>query len=333
MAPVISVLLPARDAAGTVELAVRSLLRQTFGDLEVVAVDDGSRDGTPAVLARLAAEDARVRVLHTGGLGIVGALNLALAEAKGAFIARMDADDESLPARLERSLAALAADARLAGVGTGVEIFRGDRPPSPNLLAYGRWLGSLTTPELLFAERLVESPLCHPSVLLRREPLERAAGWHDSHGPEDWDLWLRLLEGGHRLACVPEVLLRWRDHDQRLTRRDARYGQARHLALKADAVARTFRGAPLTLWGAGQVGLKLSRLLRARGLAVERFVELHPRKIGTRLEGVPVIAPDGLGPPRPQLLAAVGAKGARAEIRTWLTARGWVEGTHFTCVA
>jgi len=330
---VISILLPARDAAGTVELAVRSLLRQTFADFELLAVDDGSRDETPAVLARLAAEDARVRVLRTGGLGIVGALNLALAEARGAFIARMDADDESLPTRLARSLAALEADARLAGVGTGVEIFRDDRPPSPNFLAYGRWLSSLTTPERLFAERLVESPLCHPSVLLRREPLERAKGWHESHGPEDWDLWLRLLEAGHRLACVPEVLLRWRDHDQRLTRKDARYAQDRHFALKADAIARTLGDAPLTLWGAGQVGLKLSRLLRARGLTVERFVELHPRTSGTRIEGVSVIAPDELGPARQHLLAAVGAKGARAEIRAWLTARSWVEGEHFTCVA
>ena len=201
MAPAISVLLPVRDGAATVERAVLSVLAQTFDDLEVLAVDDGSTDETPAVLARLAAQDARVRVLRTAGVGIVGALNLALAEARAGLIARMDADDESLPERFEHSVAALRDDARLAGVGTGVEIFRDDRPPSPNFVAYGQWLSSLTTPELLFRERLVESPLCHPSVLLRREALEFSAGWLGDFGNDAgiWTLGPLLVLGRARL--------------------------------------------------------------------------------------------------------------------------------------
>ena len=89
------------------------------------------------------------------------------------------------------------------------------------------------TPELLFRDRLVESPLCHPSVLLRREALERVGGWREGDFPEDWDLWLRLLGAGGRLSVVPQVLHRWRDHDARLTRTDARYGLPQHARLKA----------------------------------------------------------------------------------------------------
>jgi glycosyltransferase involved in cell wall biosynthesis len=332
--PAVSVLLPVRDAAATVRAAVASILRQTFADFELVAVDDGSVDATPAELARLAAEDARVRVITTPGIGLVRALNLGLAACRAPLIARMDADDESLPRRLEASVAALEADAGLAGVGTGVEIFRDDRPPSPNLQAYGRWLSSLTSPELVFRDRLIESPLCHPSVTLRRTALEAVGGWREGDFPEDWDLWLRLLESGYRLTVVGEVLHRWRDHDRRLTRTDARYALERHLDLKADVLAKRFAGVPLTLWGATDTGRGLSRRLSARGAKVARFVELSPRKIGQTIHGVPVVHPEDLGGPGDgHLLACVAAKGAREDIRRWLTSRGWLEVRDFTCVA
>lgn len=334
--PRVSVLLPARNAGRTIDAAVTSILGQSFEPLELIAVDDASADDTRARLVAHARRDPRVRVLDGPGQGLVRALETGLVHCRAPLLARMDADDESHPTRLAKSVAALDADPTLAGVGTGVEIFRDDQPPSPNFLAYGQWLSSLTTPERLFSEALVESPLCHPSVTLRRAVLDEAGPWRDGDFPEDWELWLRLLERGHRLTCLPEVLHRWRDSDARLTRTDARYRWEAHLALKAAYVSRRLGPErPLIVWGAGEVGLKLSRLLRARGHRVDQFVELHPRKIGQRLEGIPAIHPEALAPPAPErhLLAAVGAKGARAEIRGWLVGRGWREGRDFTCVA
>jgi len=333
--PTVSALLPARDAEATVDAAVESVLAQTFADLELLAVDDGSTDGTAEKLVAWARRDARVRVLRTGGVGLVGALELGRREARGRYLMRMDADDESLPGRLEASVAALEADASLAGVGTAVEIFRDDRPVSPNLQAYGRWLSGLTTAERLYQERLIESPLCHPSVTLRSQALAQVGGWRDEDVPEDWELWLRLLQHGHRLRALPQVLHRWRDHDRRVTRTDARYGFDRHHRLKARHLAACFPDATFWVWGAGEVGRALSRALSAEGRAVARFVELHPRKVGQRSHQAEVIHPDALGGPEPkvQLLAAVGARGARAEIREALAARGWVEGRDFTCVA
>lgn len=331
--PRISILLPARDAAQTVDAAVASMRAQSLRDFELLAIDDGSSDDTAARLHRAAEDDARVRVLSTGGVGLVGALTLGLRHARGELVARMDADDVSLPTRLARSLAALEAQPGWSGVGTGVEIVRVDRPPSPNLQAYGRWLSSLTSPERLFRDRFIESPLCHPSVLLRAEALRAVGGWRDGAFPEDWELWLRLLERGHRLACVPEVLHRWTDHDGRLTRQDARYALARHLDLKADYLARLLGGRPVTLWGATDTGRQLSRRLSARGLAVARFVELNPRKVGQRIHGAPVLHPDALPRDESHVLVCVAAKGAREDIRGWLTGRGYEELRDFTCVA
>ena len=295
---------------------------------QLIAIDDGLVDATRHRLS--ATGDARVRVLDGGGKGLVHALNMGLEAARAPLIARMDADDECAPQRLERSVAALSAD--LSGVGTQVEIFRDDRPVSPNLLAYGAWMNSLTTPELLFRDRFVESPLCHGSVMLRRSVVVEAGGWRHGDFPEDWELWLRLLESGHLLSCVPEVLYRWRDHDRRLTRTDARYARDRHLALKARFLAARHRRVEIA--GAGETGLKLSRLLRSAGVEVARFIDVSPKKIGQRIEGVPVVAPDDVGPPRgTHLIAAAGSKGAREEIRQHLGHLGWTEGAHFTCAA
>lgn len=331
--PLVSIVLPARDAAATVDRAVASLAAQTFDDFELLAIDDGSRDDTAAALEAWARRDARVRVLRTGGVGLVGALQLGLAEAKGPLLARMDADDESLPGRLEASVAALEREPELAGVGTGVDIVRQDRPPSPNLQAYGRWLSSLVTPALLARERFVESPLCHPSVTLRTGVLRAVGGWRDEPVPEDWELWLRLLEAGHALTCLPATLHRWVDHDRRLTRTDARYALARHLDLKAAYLSRALAGRPLAIFGVTDTGRGLGRRLAARGLAVRRYVELAPRKVGQRVDGVPVVHLEQAPLDDAHGLLCVAAKGAREELRTWLGARGLVEGRDFTACA
>ena len=164
-------------------------------------------------------------------------------------------------------------------------------------------------------------------------PLREAGGWRDGDFPEDWELWLRLLEAGHHLSCVPRVLHRWRDGDARATRRDARYALEKHLTLKADYLARRFAHTPVTLWGATDTGRALSRLLTARGCRVVRFVELNPRKLGQTIHGVPVIHPDALPDDGSHLVSCVAAKGAREEIRGWMTKRGKVELKDFTCAA
>ena len=335
--PLVTVLLPVRDAERTVARAVESLLQGTLQDVQVTCVDDGSRDGSRAVLQALARADARVRVLDSGGQGIVAALNLALADARSPYVARMDADDEALPRRLEASVQALEADPRLAGVGTGVSLFREDRPVSPSLQAYATWLNGLTDPELLRRECFIESPLCHPSVCLRRGPVVAAGGYAQGDFPEDYALWLTLLDAGHALRTLPEVLLRWRDGDARLSRTDPRYHLRRFAWLKARHLARSPRGhgRRITVWGAGATGLLLTRLLQAEGVEVSRLVDLNPRKLGTRIHGAPVVHPEQLGGPEEggHLLFSVGAPGARAECRAFLAERGWVEGVHFTCTA
>ena len=128
----VSVVMPVYDAAAWVEEAVASILAQTHRNLELIAVDDGSRDTSLAILERLARSDARMRVLACPHRGVIPARNEGLRHAHGKLVACMDADDFSLPHRLERQVAALGAT-RLVCVGGGRGATRraSDQPLTP----------------------------------------------------------------------------------------------------------------------------------------------------------------------------------------------------------
>ncbi len=327
--------MPARDAGRTVRAAAVSILRQTERDLALVAVEDGSRDGTGEVLARLAARDRRVLVLPGPGRGIAGALARGLSRCDAEVVARMDADDVAWPRRLERQLAALAADPWLAAVGSRVRLFP-RRAVGPGMRRYARWLNRLVTPELVERDLYVESPLAHPAAAIRREALDRAGGWRDGDFPEDYDLWLRLAARGGRLANLPEVLLDWRESPGRLTRVDPRYAIEKHLALKA----RHLKAGPLAgrrevaLWGAGETGRAFARALGREGVGVALFVEVDRKKIGRRVMGAEVVSFEQVERARGlPLLVAVGAPGARDLIRAELRRRGFEELRDYRCVA
>jgi glycosyltransferase involved in cell wall biosynthesis len=335
--PLVSVLLPVWDAAPTLTECLDSLGAQSLADHEVVAVDDGSRDASGAMLAQRAAADPRLRVVRTPRQGIARALNRALAEARAPVVARMDADDVAHPERLLRQLHGLEADASLDVLACRVE--RRAEPGVPvagGMDDYVEWQNGLLDHESMARERFVESPLAHPSVAARRETLLALGGWRDFEGPEDYELWLRAFEAGRRFAKLPQVLLIWRDRPDRLTRTDPRYSAARFLEVKLAALARgpLEGGRPVVVWGAGPVGKAWARALLAAGHRLAAFVEVDPRRIGSRLHGAPVLAVDaGAALKGPLHLAAVGQKGARGRIRAEAARRGLVEGRDLVAVA
>ncbi len=328
--------MPVFNAVGTVREAIESIQAQTLRDFELVIVDDGSTDGTGEVLDDLARKDPRLRVLHRPHRGIVEAANEAIREAKGDFVARMDADDVSLPERLEAQVALARANPDLAVVSCLVECFPRETM-SDGMRRYEAWLNALVEPDDIAREAFVESPLVNPSVLLRRAVVLAAGGYREGPFPEDYDLWLRLLGAGWRMAKVPKVLFRWRDSPDRMTRRDPRYSRNAFRRLKAAHVATSFlKGADFVqVWGAGREGRLWRRVLKPLGVRVTRFYDIDPKKVG-RLVGneVPILdwreVPRHRGEP---LLCAVASWGARDEIRASLTGIGLVEGQDFLFVA
>lgn len=332
MSPLVSVLIPYRNAESTLEEALAGILAEREVPIEVLVVDDGSTDGGPAIVACVAAKDPRVVPLQTGGVGIARALACAHAASRAPFLARMDADDVSLPERLRWQVDALRKDERLGVVGTRVEPFP-DEAVGEGLARYVAWQNAIVTPEDHDREIFVEAPLCHPSVMLRREAFEAVGGFRDVHWPEDYDLWLRLHAAGYGLAKVDRTLLRWRHHPGRATFRDGRYAIVRFIEAKAHYLApRLARDArAFVVWGAGPTGRKLARALAAEGAKATAFVDIDPRKIGRTARGAPIVPAASLDPARHFVLVAVGARGARDIIRKNLAALGFLEKRDFFC--
>ena len=335
--PTVSVLLPIHNAAETLDQAIRSVLRQTFGDFEVIAVDDGSEDESPEILRRWTERDRRIVPVFHERVGLIGALNAGLERAGGELVARMDADDVSHPRRLEQQVALMRAHTEVSVAGCLVRSFP-KRCVREGFRIYEAWLNSLIAHEDIVREIFIESPLAHPSVLMRRTELLSLGGYEDRGWPEDYDLWLRYYIAGKRFAKVPEVLYFWRERENRLTRTDARYSVEHFLQAKAHYLAKgPLKGKEaVIIWGAGQTGRRLSKHLMREGVHLTAFVDIDPKKIGRTLRGVRIIAPGDLPSHRGSgsfLLSAVSSRGARALIREWLRKMGWEEGRDFLCVA
>lgn len=331
----VSVLMPVRDAAATLDEAVGSILAQTFSDFELLAVDDGSTDGSLDRLRALAEADPRLRVIARPREGLVPALNAGLAAARGPLVARMDADDISLPSRLAAQVAFLDAHPDVDVAGCLVECFPRARL-SEGMRRYEAWLNEVVTPGQVASELYVESPLVHPSVVFRRDVVVAAGGFRDGPFPEDFDLWLRLHAAGRRMAKVPEVLFRWRDGPGRLTRTDPRYSEAAFRALKADHLVSGFlrdrREAQVC--GAGPLARAFGRELTLRGVRVVRHLDVDPRKVGRTVgTGAVVVAWAEVGRFTDlPMVCAVGQRGARPRIRAELSAIGFREGVDFVFV-
>jgi glycosyltransferase involved in cell wall biosynthesis len=337
MCPRVSVLLPVRDAGPKLADCVASLERQTLADFEVVAVDDGSTDGSGKTLEAWADRDRRVRVLRRPAEGLIAALNAGVAVCRAPLVARMDADDVSHPRRFELQAAELEGRSGVGVVSCRVRHFPWHQV-GEGFRVYERWLNSLMTPDAVARERFVESPIAHPSVMMRLNDLVAVGGYRDVGWPEDYDLWLRLLEQEVVATKLEPYLYFWREHEGRLTRRDGRYSVENFLRCKAHYLLRGPLGDArrVVIWGAGQTGRRLSKHLLRGGAPLEVFVDIDPHKIGSTLRGKPVVGVDDL--PRhlgagTVVLAAVASRGARQLIRGQLDAIGLVEGREYWCVA
>lgn len=211
--PLISVLMPVYNAQHHVAQAIESILNQSFADFEFLIVDDGSTDRSLKILQRYAKQDSRIRLVTRPNKGIVQTLNQMLAIAQGELIARMDADDVAMPDRLARQVEFLRQHPEVVCVG-GAQDWIDEA---------GRFL--LHHPE---AEQDAEiqqlaltgqTPINHPSALIRRSALLQVGGYDESMYPaEDLDLWLKLGEIG-KLANLKDTVLQYRQHNQSVSER------------------------------------------------------------------------------------------------------------------
>jgi glycosyltransferase involved in cell wall biosynthesis len=330
--PLISIILPFRNAAATLAVAVDSIRSQTLREWELLLWDDGSTDTSRPMAETLAEHDGRIRVLGGTHVGIVEALRQACAAATGDYLARMDADDIAHPDRLEAQLAYMESNPHVAVCGTQVRVYG----PATRVgqRRYIRWLNETVSEPDILRELFIECPLPHPTFFLRRSAYEAIDGYLDLGWPEDYDLILRLFQAGFGIGKVPRVLLDWQDLPGRHSRTDPRYAERQFRAVKRHYLFRTYLKdrSNFYQWGPGEVGKRwLREWEERRPVAV---VDINPKRIGETIHGVPVIAPEDLPPPgKTFFVVAVGAPDVRRLIREWCCARGYVEQRDYLFLA
>lgn len=338
MAPKISVILPVWNAAETLEPAIESILSQTEEDYELIIVDDGSEDTSGEIIIRHAAADERVQSFFIPHSGICAALNTGLEHAKGQYIARMDADDISLPARLERQASYLDRNPETGLVSCLVE-HRGDKKKKAGYAHYVNWINTLTSHEKISLNRFVESPLAHPSVMFRRTLVDTHGSYRYGPFPEDYELWLRWLQEGVIMNKVPENLLQWRDEPGRLSRTHPRYSVDAFYRIKAEYLARWLeKNNPfhpeVIVWGAGRTSRNRAELLTGYSIRISHYIDVDEDKIGNTVNGRPVRRAESLASPEDGFLVSyVGLRGVNKQIASFLKKRGFRQGKNYIFAA
>jgi GT2 family glycosyltransferase len=211
--PLISVCMAVYNAEPFVAEAVESILGQTLGDFEFLILDDGSTDGSLAILRRYAGQDPRIRLVSRANRGLVASLNELLDLARGEFIARMDADDVAMPERFQREVDFLRAHPDCVLVGSRVQLIDPEGDP------LGDWC-TLQEHEAIDAtylrgERV--AAISHPAIMMCHDAVLAIGKYRPMEAIEDVDLFLRLAEYG-RIANIPETLLKYRIHATNATK-------------------------------------------------------------------------------------------------------------------
>ncbi len=203
--PTISVIMPVYNTERYVREAIGSILNQTFADFEFLIFDDGSTDKSLAIINSF--DDKRIKVIHSAvNKGYIYHLNEGIRLASGSYIARMDADDISLPQRFAKQIELLATNAKLIGCSTNMRYMNEN-----GVLGDIRW--NEKTPVFIPWELLWDNPICHPSIMVRSEILKKEQYDTKLRPTEDYEMWIRISKFGilHR---INEVFIHYRKLDK-----------------------------------------------------------------------------------------------------------------------
>ena len=331
MNELISVVMPVHNGGEFLQAAVDSILLQTHRALELIIVDDHSNDGA---VTNLNTSDPRLKIVLARGRGVVNAFNQGFEHCRGDYIARMDGDDIALAERLEVQFEYFRQNPAIDIISCCVEFFSANRIQG-GLLRYQNWLNSVRSPLQIHQQIFIESPMPNPGAMFRRRALQRLEGYREMAWAEDYDLYLRADAAGMQMGKPDQVLLHWREHEQRVTHTDPIYSRKQFMRAKTHfLVKHRFPGQAVILWGAGPTGRLMHDLIISEGGQVSGFIEVHPRRIGGRKRALPVwpvekAAADDI----PVVLVAVGAAGAREKITEFMSQNQKTQGSDYVFVA
>lgn len=330
----ISILLPFRNAHSTLDAAIRSIAGQSLREWELLLINNASTDEGASKAHEWSRRDPRIQVIEEPTVGIADALNTGIAQSTAPLIARMDADDIAHPARLARQVAHMEAHPEIGVLGTRTR-FETTVEKSSGMAWFVNWQNAILSPHEHNVKRFVDAPLAHPTVMFRRELVDHFGAYSTEPLPEDHELWLRWMHHGVRFAKLPEELLTWRDHPQRLSRTHPNYSVDAFFTTKAKWIAAWYArkyadGRPIIIAGTSGLCRDRAAKLEAQGMRIHAFTDVKKREVpGYAFIPHNELPPSGVA----VIISFISQRGTGDRIAAYLVSRGLVEGEDFILAA
>lgn len=332
--PKVSVILPFYNATLSLDAALQSIAEQEFQDYECIMVDNNSSDGSRETAKKWESDDPRFKLVEERKQGVMFASNRGCEIAAGKYIARMDADDVARPSRLKRQVEFLDAHPDYGAVAGLVEHV-GDPETTGGFRRFVEWSNSIIRYEDIYLRRFIEAPIVNPSAMWRRETMETQGLYRAGDFPEDYEMWLRWLDSGVKIAKVPEVVLEWKDSPGRLTRTHPIYSDRAFYEIKSSYLARWLKANNphhpyVTIWGASRISRRRASFLEELGIRIETYIDTKKNR---QLDREVIYYENLPNSGNMFILTYIRQMDNREKIQDFLEVRGYAEGKDYLLVS
>ena len=259
--------------------------------------------------------------------------NTGFTFSRGAFVARMDADDEAYPKRLEQQLHFLENNPDYGAVGGLAEYSSNE--PFRGFKTYVSWVNSVRSYRAILRKQFIDSPIVNPTAMWRKTTAEKHGLYKDSDFPEDYEMWLRWLHQGVKIAKIPEFVLKWNDSANRLTRTHNIYSDEAFYKIKTRYLSYWLESnnpyhPHVMVWGASKISRKRAENLEQYGIVIDGYIDIN----SARQINKPLYHYTELQPGEDQfILIYVRQWHAKTAIETFLTQNKYQEGSHFLFIS
>jgi glycosyltransferase involved in cell wall biosynthesis len=332
--PTVSVILPFFNAEKTLDRAIESISNQTFKKWECILINNNSTDKSCNIAIAWTKRDSRFILVHEKQQGVMFASNKGSKSAKGKYIARMDADDVSLPKRLEMQSNFLDNFSQYGAVSGLVE-YVPHHDNTDGFQRYVNWVNSVLTHQDILNNMFVESPIVNPTAMWRFELAQLYGMYKHGNFPEDYELWLRWLSMGVKIKKIGAPVIKWFDSETRLTRTHPIYNEDAFYSIKTQYLARWLESNnphyPLVaIWGASRISRGRTKLLQNYGIEISYYIDTKKTR---QLDREIVYFEDIPLPGTIFILVYIKNKNAKMRILKFLKFRNYIEGEHFIFVS
>ena len=323
--PLISILTPFKNTEKFLAECLDSILNQSYTNWELLIVDDGSSDSSYDLVSTYSKSEKRIKLLKNQGNGIIDALKLAFKHSEGQYITRMDSDDIMHSDKLKIMLDLLLKNGK-QHVALGLVKYFGSEGISNGYARYESWLNDLTKVGRNYSEIYKECVIPSPCWMIHRDDLIKCDAFNPNRYPEDYDLTFRFYK--HQINCIPsnQIIHQWRDYSTRTSRTHEHYAQNYFLDIKLYYFLELDydNSRPLTIWGAGNKGKTIAKLLIEKQVPFYWICD-NQKKIGKHIYNQELLNFDYLQHiVNPQCIVTVANANAQEDIRLYFNRNAMV---------